>query len=63
MIKVNGCKPFLNDLCTTDVSLAVSADCAGQLIHFLNLCELFWKVGWRMHKQGSFVYAILHLSD
>jgi len=28
MIKVNGCKPFLNDLCTTDVSLAVSADCA-----------------------------------
>jgi len=28
MIKVNGCKPFLNDLCTNDVSLAVSADCA-----------------------------------
>ncbi len=29
LIKAKGCQSYLTDLCTADVSLAVSSDCAG----------------------------------
>ena len=43
MIKVKGCSPYKTDLCTTDISLAISTDCAGQLIDLYqeNLYFLF----------------------